>query len=146
MVKTLLARAERLLGREPGPGAGKLSVSSARSGRRNRGGGSDDPLVVIGELDVHTVPDLRRELGSALAGLDGPMVLDLSRVSFIDLVGVRMIDEIGVHLMSVGRALLLPAVSPCVGVFVEVIDEHGTFRVDPEWRERPRPPAATGRA
>jgi anti-sigma B factor antagonist len=47
-------------------------------------------VVVTGEIDMATAPMLGRELTAAVESGDGPVVLDLSEVTFFDSSGLRV--------------------------------------------------------
>jgi anti-sigma B factor antagonist len=47
-------------------------------------------VVVTGEIDMATAPMLGRELTAAIESHDGPVVLDLSDVTFFDSSGLRV--------------------------------------------------------
>jgi anti-anti-sigma factor len=47
-------------------------------------------VVVTGEIDMATAPMLGRELTAAIESGDGPVVLDLSDVTFFDSSGLRV--------------------------------------------------------
>ena len=47
-------------------------------------------IVVTGEIDMATAPMLGRELTAAIESADGPVVLDLSDVTFFDSSGLRV--------------------------------------------------------
>ena len=47
-------------------------------------------MVVTGEIDMATAPMLGRELTSAIESGDGPVVLDLTEVTFFDSSGLRV--------------------------------------------------------
>jgi anti-sigma B factor antagonist len=47
-------------------------------------------VVVTGEIDMATAPMLGRELTSAIESGDGPVVLDLTEVTFFDSSGLRV--------------------------------------------------------
>jgi anti-sigma B factor antagonist len=47
-------------------------------------------VVATGEIDMATAPMLGRELTSAIESGDGPVVLDLSDVTFFDSSGLRV--------------------------------------------------------
>lgn len=45
-------------------------------------------IAVRGELDLASAPKLERELDAALAAADGPIVVDLAELEFIDSTGL----------------------------------------------------------
>jgi anti-anti-sigma factor len=60
--------------------------------RIERAGQNATTILVEGELDLSTAPELRRVLGEALAGAR-PVRLDLSGVQFIDSTGLAAIIQ-----------------------------------------------------
>lgn len=48
-------------------------------------------LAVVGDLDMVTAPLLSRDLASALARASGPVVVDLSEVSFLGSAGLAVL-------------------------------------------------------
>jgi anti-sigma B factor antagonist len=46
-------------------------------------------IALRGELDLASAPKLERELETALAAADGPIVVDLSELEFMDSTGLR---------------------------------------------------------
>ena len=71
-------------------------------------------LVVDGQVDMHTSPELRRHLRTALEEKASPLVVDLGAVSFIDSSGLATLIE---ALQGVGRhggALRLVGLTPGV--------------------------------
>lgn len=57
-------------------------------------------LVVDGQVDMHTSPELRRHLRAALDRRKTPVIVDLATVSFIDSSGLATLIE---ALQGVGR-------------------------------------------
>lgn len=71
-------------------------------------------LAVEGQVDMHTSPDLRGKLRSTLEAKSTPIVVDLSKVTFIDSSGLATLIE---ALQAVGRyggRLRLFGLSPAV--------------------------------
>jgi anti-anti-sigma factor len=66
--------------------------------------GSARRIVVIGELDLDTAPELERELLAARHDGTGPVVLDLSDCEFIDSSGLALIIQAWRELESEARA------------------------------------------
>jgi anti-sigma B factor antagonist len=62
-------------------------------------------VVVTGEIDMATAPMLGRELTSAIESGDGPVVLDLSEVTFFDSSGLRVAIVAHRALAEQGRRL-----------------------------------------
>ncbi|WNV89244.1 STAS domain-containing protein [Umezawaea sp. Da 62-37] len=51
-------------------------------------------VEVVGELDMDTVPGVESAIGRAFEGHDGPLVLDLTRVTFFGSTGLTMLLEL----------------------------------------------------
>jgi anti-sigma B factor antagonist len=60
-------------------------------------------LAVTGELDIATVPQLRRELQTSMDRGTTRIVVDLSRVSFVDSVSVAVLVKAAHRLGEEGR-------------------------------------------
>jgi anti-anti-sigma factor len=72
--------------------------------------GRPGALVLVGELDMAEVPELR----ARLAGLDGDVELDCSGLSFIDSCGLQLFVE--VHRACEARGGKLSIVAPSLSV------------------------------
>ena len=66
-------------------------------------------LVVTGDIDLFTAPQLRDELASARAGTGGPIVVDLAGVPFLDSSALGALATANRDLEVAGRRLLLVA-------------------------------------
>lgn len=87
--------------------------------------GSDARTVVLeGEVDSHTAPELDRVLRDL--GTDGDVVLVLSSVSFIDSFGLRTLLASHGALSDAGHNLLLKSPSAAVTRLLEItkLGEH----------------------
>lgn len=91
---------------------------------------SERAFAVAGELDVATTGTFDAAL-SAAPDADGPVVLDLSRVTFIDSSGLRCLIRLGLSLRDVGLILRDP--SPRVAHLLEQrgLDAIGLWAVEP---------------
>ena len=89
---------------------------------RDDGGGV---LVLVGELDSYTAP----MLSDRLAAEDGPAVLDVSDVSFIDSSGLRVLVEVHQARTDEGSSLRLRAPSASVQHLLEISGLLGHFDV-----------------
>jgi anti-sigma B factor antagonist len=71
-----------------------------------------DLVVLVGELDVTTVPDARAVLHAAVDRGEGDLVVDLGSVDVIDATGLGVI--VGTHRRAqrAGRRLVLRTVPP----------------------------------
>ncbi|HEY9377868.1 MAG TPA: STAS domain-containing protein [Jiangellaceae bacterium] len=73
-------------------------------------------LAVVGELDMSTAPALRASLARVIAepALETTIVVDLSGVTFTDIVGLDPLLEARRQLVKQGRHLILADSPPCV--------------------------------
>ena len=71
-------------------------------------------LVVDGQVDMHTSPELRRHLRRALEGRGNPVVTDLTGVSFIDSSGLATLIEALQGVSRYGGKLHLVGLTPAV--------------------------------
>jgi len=76
--------------------------------------GSAVLLVVDGQVDMHTSPELRRHLRGALDQRSNPVVADLSEVSFIDSSGLATLIEALQGVARYGGKLRLVGLAPAV--------------------------------
>jgi anti-anti-sigma factor len=90
---------------------------------------SPQELWVAGELDRTTADRFDDAVQSVIVGT-GPLVLDLSRVRFLDSSGVRSLVKLGLSMR--GRALVLREPSPPVMRVLRMtrLDEVGLWRVE----------------
>jgi anti-anti-sigma factor len=84
-----------------------------------------DGIVVVrarGEIDIASSP----QLGRALLAFDGrPVVLDLSRVSFLDAAGIAVVVQTDRRLRERGARLVLRDPAPLVRRLLEITgDDH----------------------
>jgi anti-anti-sigma factor len=89
---------------------------------------SPQELWVAGELDRTTSDRFDEAVQSVIVGT-GPLVLDLSRVRFLDSSGVRSLVKLGLSMR--GRALVLREPSPPVMRVLQItrLDEVGLWRI-----------------
>jgi anti-anti-sigma factor len=90
---------------------------------------SPEELWVVGDLDRTTADRFDEAVRSSIAG-SGPLVLDLSRVRFLDSSGVRSLVRLGLSMQ--GRSLVLRAPSPQVMrvLVLTRLDQVGLWRID----------------
>lgn len=90
---------------------------------------SPQELRVAGEFDRMTSDRFDEAVQRIIVG-DGPLVLDLSRVRFLDSSGVRSLVKLGLSMR--GRALVLREPSdPVMRVLVMTrLDEVGLWRIE----------------
>jgi anti-sigma B factor antagonist len=71
-------------------------------------------FVVEGQVDMHTSPELRQHLRSALQSRSTPVVTDLTGVSFIDSSGLATLIEALQGVSKYGGKLRLVGLKPAV--------------------------------
>ncbi len=81
---------------------------------------SDDgrTLLLAGELDTHTAPQLDRRLQAVADGTD--LVLDLSETTFISSAGLGVILETQRRLAASGGSLQVSSPTPVVARMIEL--------------------------
>ncbi len=100
--------------------ASRLSIGQDGEGRT---------LVLAGEIDAHTAPDLAARLAD-LPGDDGDITIDMAAVEFIDSSGLRVLIDVHNRVAEVDRRLVLRAPSATVTRLVEIAGLAGHFNVD----------------
>ncbi|GLZ09721.1 hypothetical protein Acsp03_71870 [Actinomadura sp. NBRC 104412] len=81
----------------------------------------DHTLVrVRGDLDIATAPVLREQLIAALRPRTGPLILDLSGVSFCDAAGLAVLIGIQRRAVARGIVMLLAAPGPRLSALLEL--------------------------
>lgn len=88
-----------------------------------------DTLVLEGEIDAHTAPDLAARYVELPAG-DGDFVIDMSKVDFMDSSGLRIIIELHQRAEQASRRLVLRTPSQPVIRLIEVSGLNGHLHVD----------------
>jgi anti-sigma B factor antagonist len=79
-----------------------LAITTAPVGRASL-------ITVSGEVDMHTAPQLRAEIGEVLAERAGPVVLDLTAVTFVGSAGIAILVEAYHEAQQRGRSLAVVA-------------------------------------
>ena len=87
---------------------------------------SDGVLVLVGEIDTYTAP----ELEEAMVALPDQCVVDLSGVSFIDSSGLRVIVEAHSGRRDRGGAVTLRSPSPSVERLLQIAGVVGHLDVE----------------
>lgn len=89
-----------------------------------RRSGSRWVATVEGELDILTAPKLRKTLERVIEG-DGiaEVVIDISRLTFMDSVGYAPISETRQRLEAYGTSVMLRGALPQVDRFLELVGE-----------------------
>lgn len=80
--------------------------------------GDDRSVAVVGIIDSHTAGGLLDDLQAL--GTDGDIVLDLSRVEFIDSSGLRTLVTSHQELDGAGHKLVLHGISDAVSRLFEI--------------------------
>jgi RNA polymerase sigma-B factor len=100
----------------------RLSDTLSVEHRRN---GSDHRFVVHGELDLASAPQLRAVLERELSGSGRSVVVDVSRVRFLDCTAVGMLLEVRRRADQVGCTLRVAGAS---GLPLEVLEIAGVAK------------------
>jgi anti-sigma B factor antagonist len=92
-------------------------------------------VSVVGELDLHTTPQLR----AALAGLDGReatrLVVDLTDVTFLDSAALKALIAEARARRAAGRELVLVCDNRSTLRVLEVTGVRALFRIEPTLRD-----------
>ena len=91
-----------------------LSIASARSDAEHR-------VTVAGELDIATVEQLERALVSVEEGDATMIVLDLSRLTFIDSTGLRLVLDLNDRCGGEADRLRIVAGSPALERLLDIV-------------------------
>lgn len=86
-------------------------------------------LVLEGEIDAHTAPDLAARYVDLPAG-DGDFFIDMSQVDFIDSSGLRVVLELHQRAELASRRLILRSPSQSVIRLIEVSGLNDHLHVD----------------
>ncbi|MCU1359417.1 MAG: putative anti-sigma factor antagonist [Ilumatobacteraceae bacterium] len=78
-----------------------------------------DGLVLAGELDAHTAPQLAERLVELPPG-DGVVVLDVERVEFMDSSGLRVVIDVHQRAVEANRRLVLRHPTAAVQRLLEI--------------------------
>ena len=89
-----------------------------------------DPSTIAleGEIDAHTAPDLAARYVELSPG-DGDIVIDMSKVDFMDSSGLRVIIELHQRAEQASRRLVLRAPSHSVARLIEVSGLNGHLHI-----------------
>lgn len=111
----------------------RMSDPASRLTISEDGEGSDDgaarTLVLAGEIDAHTAPDLAARLDELVDGA-GDVTVDMAAVDFIDSSGLRVLIDAHNRTLEGERRLVLRAPSAAVSRLVEIAGLAGHFNVD----------------
>jgi anti-sigma B factor antagonist len=79
----------------------------------------DNGLVLVGEIDAHTAPELAARL-DPLPGDGADVVLDVAGIEFIDSSGLRVLIEAHQRAIAAGRRLVIRQPSASVRRLFEI--------------------------
>jgi len=85
-------------------------------------------LVLEGEIDAHTAPDLVARYVELPDG-DGDFVIDMAKVDFIDSSGLRVVIELHQRAEGASRRLVLRTPSQPVARLIEISGLNGHLHV-----------------
>jgi anti-sigma B factor antagonist len=89
-------------------------------------------FVVEGQVDMHTSPDLRGHLRTALQSRSTPIVVDLTDVAFIDSSGLATLIEALQAVGKYGGRLRLCGLSPAVQNLFRLSNLTSIFDIRPK--------------
>lgn len=99
-------------------------------GRRGPKSGSMAVVAVTGEVDLSTVPELRRRLTEAISAPRSEVVVDLAAVDFIDASGVGVLLGAAGEAARAGVPFRLHAPSPLVERVLNLTRVDGALEVE----------------
>jgi anti-sigma B factor antagonist len=85
-------------------------------------------LALEGEVDAHTAPDLAARFAELPVG-DGDLVIDMSKVDFMDSSGLRVVIELHQRTEQTSRRLVIRTPSQPVARLIEVPGLSGHLHV-----------------
>ncbi len=105
------------------PQCGALMISAARE---------QDGLTLSlrGELDLASAPGLEQQLRDAQTAAPRRVVVDLSRLDFIDAAGLHVLLDARARMLEAGRVLLLRRGPRAVQRVFELTDTGPLFRFE----------------
>jgi anti-anti-sigma factor len=103
-------------------------------------------IAVRGEVDLATAGDLLLRLRMLADPVSGPILLDLSQITFIDCAGLRTLRAFDQHVAAAGGSVRVAAVSLAVARLFELAAScgHAPWLPSPPAPD-PRPAAARQR-
>lgn len=93
-------------------------------------------VVVTGEIDMASAPELDAVLGGAIEGAEGALVVDLAGVSFFGSDGVRCLGDAMHRAGERGVALRIRRPSPRVLEVLELTGLAGVLTIDANGHRR----------
>jgi|SRR5579862_2978085 len=88
-------------------------------------------IKLEGEIDLHRSPDVRRELQGAIAERPAKVMIDLSKVTYMDSSGLAVLLEGMQGVESYGGKLYLVAVQEMLRAIFETSKLDEVFRIVP---------------
>lgn len=98
--------------------------------RRDPAGQPRAVLCVSGEVDLMTAPRLAAAVGGALQGSRPDVVVDLARVDFIGVTGIRALVTAASDAHRAGGRLVLRSPSVAVLRMLDILQLNGTLPVE----------------
>lgn len=105
-----------------------------------------DVLTVEGELDVATAPRMITVLNEALADADVPLVVDLTRVVFMDSTGLALLMNARRRAMRRNRGFAIVCPDGPIARVFEIADMVESLRVCPDSASARRAASEAARA
>jgi len=112
------------------PGTAPRSGSAVHSAPLEGGGTG---LIIFGELDAATEPEMAAAIEEAIAG-SGPVLIDLRACGFVDSKGVAVLAQAAFRLNDDGRSLTLRGVQDRVRRIFELtgLSRHSSIEIEPQ--------------
>jgi anti-anti-sigma factor len=88
-------------------------------------------VIVAGELDDSTAPDLRERLAQVTADLVGDLVLDIGLLTFVDSTGLALFVAQHKKLRSQGSRLIISSPSPMARRLMEITGLTRILSIEP---------------
>jgi anti-sigma B factor antagonist len=89
-------------------------------------------LAVEGEIDIATAPRMMAALNEVLAEIESPLVVDLSRVVFMDSTGLALMMNTRRRVVRRGQGFAIVCPPGPIGRVFEIADMIETLRVFPD--------------
>jgi len=89
-------------------------------------------LPLEGEIDLHVTPQIKASLAAAIASKPSPMVVDLSKVSYIDSSGLAALIEAMQNVGKYGGKFALSGLQENVRPIFEISRLDQVFRIFPD--------------
>ena len=91
-----------------------------------------ETLTVEGELDIATAPRMLAALNDALANMVAPLVVDLSRVVFMDSTGLALLMNARRRVMRLGHGFAIVCPGGPISRVFEIADMVESLHVCPD--------------